>query len=109
MKSATAEDIANWAKKHFDVKLSKQYISEMMLYLGFHSRQARPTPSERLKPDFLSEMISSISAVRERIGERYDKEEVLAEDELMLWNSGTVNTSYGLVGGYATLSEISFT
>lgn len=82
--------------------LSSQRVSELMKELGFSTHTPRPTPKERLQPDFQPEIEEAITSMRERINERYSLHEVIAEDEIMIWNTGVPRTSYGLRGGYAS-------
>lgn len=99
-KPATGPVLHAFVLEAFDKDLSKQRISETLNNLGFSARRIRTATPARHSPTFFPEMITSISGVRERIADAYELDEVLAEDEVMVWDSGAAGLSYGLVGGY---------
>jgi hypothetical protein len=98
MKSATGAQIAYWSQKFFGVELSMPRVSDIAKRLDFHTLRTRATPRERLREDFVDEIEDALTRLRARILDHYELEEVLAEDEIMFWNTGSVESSYVLRG-----------
>jgi hypothetical protein len=102
MQVVNSDRISAWALKAFEVSLSQPYVSKLMNGLGFGARKTRGTAPARAEADLHTEIVDTLSRIRDTINDNYDLEEVLCEDEIMFWNSGIPNTSYGLRGGYAS-------
>lgn len=98
MKSATGAQISYWSEKFFGVELPGQRVSDIAKQLDFHTLRTRAAPRERLGEDFVDEIEDALTRLRARILDHYDLDEVFAEDEIMFWNTGVVESSYVLRG-----------
>lgn len=98
-KVTQARDVIEFFKKHFSMTVSKQWVSTLLHSLGFSSQRVKTSKAKVPIIKRMPEMKNFILQVRELIEDGVELSRIVAMDEVMFWNCGTILRSYAVCGG----------
>lgn len=98
-KVVRAIDIINFVKDSFNLDVSKQWVSEAVQRFGFTSQRTKTSKASHPISKKIPEMKQFISEVRSVISDGVELSRLVAMDEVMFWNSGSVLRSYAVRNG----------
>lgn len=92
-------DVINFVKDSFNLDVSKQWVSEALQRFGFSSQRIKSSKASSPMIKKIPEMKQFISEVRSLISEGVELSRLVAMDEVMFWNSGSILRSYAVRNG----------
>lgn len=95
-KVTSANDVIDFVKRSFNLDVNPSWVSRTLSAAGFSSQRTKSSKQSNPIMTKLPEMKQFILSVRELISDGIELSRVVAMDDVMFWNSGSVLRSYAV-------------
>lgn len=93
-------DVRNFVALAFHLNVNQSWVSQHMADLGFRARRVRGEELKYTKKKAVPACVDFLKQVRVALQAAAEERQILAVDQICVWDNGLCTVAYGVIGGY---------